>query len=1027
MITFQQGAPVRRRNRPSLVCEPCKRRKVKCDKGKPCESCKKNDVPHKCVYSPNWVPRDEETSPGTKRQKKNLNNDESDSLKKDPHSSDPIFKSYVRSALEPIAIISPHQPVPTTTFKIEEKSDKMILINASEMESLKDRLRSLEESIKAQKRDEDHYELPLCTGTIREIVIKLSYKEYLTQNIVNLNSKAIFQHRSENPGLVSSVKEPIQLESPPLSSYTSPNSPPINGREIYESLIGVNPYASKDDRINFFEGYTSIHNNEPNRRTNYGPFAWISILGKDQALRLLKQYTMKQKNIPSEDGTKRQSPEVVNKEPEKSHFENKEVDSNGFVDMLPYKNNNVKETSIKNLNAHKGQNYCFGNGPISENPDRELNLIASIERALPKKKVIWLLLERFFDFLYPYIPFVDEESFRLEISNILGPKDFTDEPITKLNITKNLDFAYIGMLFVFLRLAYLSILSPHSSYRVSEDSNEEKKLICEYLLNNPVNMTCIEITKSCLNQFQVLRKINLTILQCTFFLRLYHMYAPDEGDGADGGDSQIFNGMLVQMAYSIGLNREPDNFTDGEVDKKVNNVGRKIWYQLVISDFVISGTFGNPLSSRDIYYDTKIPFHEEGNSNLVNQSLEESILAFHQFCDGFVNGPMKKILELALNVKESCKMSDLTKHLNVLEVCTSKIFGRIEDYCNVLETDDPAYRFNKLMKLRIILSLKSFYLSIYYHFFLHYEELVENDLAFFYLKKMITVSIGEILPFLFPLVFGVKDIFGDAADLVLYPFFLQTLHRTSEVNLTAIVRLNIHLYKFRADPSHPKKLQTDSDYKKFYDLTCQMTEDMEKCARICIKALSELSSRYYYAWGVTKSHSFILKVVTSEGYYADNKDKFTSRPLKLEQIEELNEIYDPPLKLAEKIVNQHCQCEETISLFRKKKDVSIPLNSPTSTIGTYDLNDELRSNSMLTGFTSNNLISSEFEELNFSNTAEIDSLWLQLLSTKTDTTDVDPMYFQDSGNAPQLVNFEDSSRFNFFSDLPMEKLFPQNS
>lgn len=38
------------------------------------------------------------------------------------------------------------------------------------------------------------------------------------------------------------------------------------------------------------------------------------------------------------------------------------------------------------------------------------------------------------------------------------------------------------------------------------------------------------------------------------------MYAPEDGDGADGGDAQVLTAMLIQMAYSLGLNREPDNF-----------------------------------------------------------------------------------------------------------------------------------------------------------------------------------------------------------------------------------------------------------------------------------------------------------------------------------------------------------------------------------------------------------------------------------------------------------------------------------
>lgn len=45
----EQEKTVKKRNRATLVCLPCRKKKVKCDKGKPCSNCNKSQ-PDKCIY-----------------------------------------------------------------------------------------------------------------------------------------------------------------------------------------------------------------------------------------------------------------------------------------------------------------------------------------------------------------------------------------------------------------------------------------------------------------------------------------------------------------------------------------------------------------------------------------------------------------------------------------------------------------------------------------------------------------------------------------------------------------------------------------------------------------------------------------------------------------------------------------------------------------------------------------------------------------------------------------------------------------
>lgn len=70
------------------------------------------------------------------------------------------------------------------------------------------------------------------------------------------------------------------------------------------------------------------------------------------------------------------------------------------------------------------------------------------------------------------------------------------------------------------------------------------------------------------------------------------MFGPEHGDGADGGDSQVINGLMVQMALAIGLHRDGSVITnmndiisdsiEGSVAEedstKIQNLHRKIWF-----------------------------------------------------------------------------------------------------------------------------------------------------------------------------------------------------------------------------------------------------------------------------------------------------------------------------------------------------------------------------------------------------------------------------------------------------------------
>lgn len=88
--------------------------------------------------------------------------------------------------------------------------------------------------------------------------------------------------------------------------------------------------------------------------------------------------------------------------------------------------------------------------------DHEMTLIEQIKAIMPTKRVIWLHINRFMYLLYPFFPYVIEDDFRSSIEKIVGKESY-EEVKPDIKVAHRGDFAQIGILFIMLRLSYLSL------------------------------------------------------------------------------------------------------------------------------------------------------------------------------------------------------------------------------------------------------------------------------------------------------------------------------------------------------------------------------------------------------------------------------------------------------------------------------------------------------------------------------------------------------------------------------------------
>lgn len=782
--------------------------------------------------------------------------------------------------------------------------------------------------------------------------------------------------------------------SPSIKSESSSVLYPIN-ETTYEtkysnlnSMMGVLPYIDDNDYISFYEGYTSIHVHG-NRTVNFGPFAWASIMKKDKGLSILWDSF---NTIGSKKSTifKNNATNVTKSE---KNFESKLVLHESDSDLVPYNTMKESSTTVKPINSDKlydrtlSLGLAFNDGRLN----RELQLIEKIKVILPKKKVLWKLIRRFFSSVYPFMPFIDETSFILETTKLVGYESFEDEYITTLNVEKRIDLAHLGLLLLVIRLGYLSLFSNNASVNErnlhSTDPSPKAQEI-KYLLMNPINIDVFEVAQDCLDQFQVLRRMSFQVLQLTFFIRLYNAFSPEEGDIADC-EPQTLNGVLIQMAYSLGLNREPDNFQDVLNDPKQNNLRRKMWYFLVMWDMFYACTSGNPMLNDTIYHDVKIPFYEPGNNNISNISLDKAVT--ESFGKSVIFLPkVRNILTLMLRVNGKAKMSQLTKLLSEVELETSIKLGNLDEALKVSKEPEITSFYHRNVAVKSYFFMKTFFLTVYFYFHLHYES-KNIDLSFFYLKKLLFILCEDVMPYYFKLLEDNENL----SDMIINPTIENLVHKANQVNFAFIIKVNFKIHQLKSQPDHVHNCQTNQTYKDYFVALCQLSSYITRCAEISIAAISKLSNRYYQAWKITKGHTYILKSITSVDFYNTFSDKAQNIPtlFSYSQIEEINFTLRNGLnKIESRDYNNFSagiappkNQGDFYKMYSSSGSMATDMDRPSTSkpldcmriLDNLDISQNQNQNQNQPG-------QRQPSELDFLQSEDIDKLWLQMLSMKYD-------------------------------------------
>ncbi|CDR37051.1 CYFA0S01e06810g1_1 [Cyberlindnera fabianii] len=837
--------PPSKRKRTVTSCSQCRKKKVKCDKGRPqCKVCVAAGKGNMCEYQePSW--------------------------NEDIRSK--VADDYTLAANVPLAHITLNSA--STLGSTPKPKVKQTKSNDTKPGSAGS-VMGLESTFSVQPSSTDYsqgkHEHPQMYHPSQSIGSPLSS---MATSYNNYQQMLDFPHQQGQQRTSLPFPQP-NIGRPSIASTTSPIhdvAPQHNESNIRGGILpplaatpdtpGSISSQTQGDTMTFYDFYEPVFV-RAGRLVASGPLSLASIIKKDPFLRVtllkirkekknLNMYSFQTKALNTKDLVK----QII---VDQQHTEGKDVNTNAKVEEAFQTRllENEALDEVKGASAERRDTQVFGQPRV----DYETETIMKIGEVLPNQKLLWLLFDRFMGSpLAAFMPFINEPFLSEKLQDIIGKRSSEEVKVKSIRISRRFDFAYIGVLLIVLRISFLTVSKTLSN------TDEEK-----YILANPIGMNVVNVAQMCLNQFRLLRRGAIPLLQCALFMRYYHKLAPEDGDGSDGGDSEVFLGMLLQMANSIGLNRDLSHVHLLQTNQRLSNVWRFIWYEIVTLDLYQSLTRGNPILVDENSFDTKIPIWSEEANITTHKDVRKASIKNCEMGD-VINNLVRPILRDILNISKPVRVRELMTKVARLEIHIDGNFKSLGYILN-LPSGNTTESVEKIFKMKNYIELKTALYSIYFHIYLN-----NPQSNYTILHKMVTI-VMELAPmsyFLSTINNGKTNyfdtIFGSGAQLMLVPVILTSLHKIAQLLIAFISRSLDIKYNY-------------PDFEYMATITA-IREGLVESYGLVRDSFQSLSSVYYHAWKGYKSIAYLGKLLSDEANNIWDKSSEMNEECKSGQVE----------------------------------------------------------------------------------------------------------------------------------------------
>lgn len=534
------------------------------------------------------------------------------------------------------------------------------------------------------------------------------------------------------------------------------------------------------------------------RVNNHGVLSWIATLLNDPFLNPIYRSTIwssKSKTLKAPLWSKSKQ---LAKTPENEEFTAQFLDRTGLSEVRPLEESfddhqkgnekRAKETvqleediKVEQQNKHTYSIPKYRTSlkaPLKKQSVGHLKEI--ILHNLPTKKVIWLLIDRFFLYIYPFCPCLDQNEFIDKISGLIGGLCMEDVSVDELHVSKLLDIANIGSLLLVLQLGWLSLRLNGEQ----QPDNPGRTIEEKYLLDHPVSKDLVNNAQRCIDEFNLLGRCALDLFQTLLLMKFFRNVTGS--DGFSDGRQQIFLSLLTHIGMTVGLNRDPTNYSSvGDINHS-NEILRKIWYSLEWYSTLQSVTLGIEPQIDSRYYDTRIPKFSRETSNIRNLEVEsetvEGIVQQHE-----MSNMVNDLLNLLLDMKHTPAIGEILYRMKIIEDYMSKKWGSLSD----ILTPTNGVHSSNLRKTRDIycyIQSSMLIFSVYHHLLLAFEREQNCHACVHFLQRCLFYSfeivnkVAEIMEHSYRYV-------GTGLDYFINTYMEITTHNSLLIQISLYIRL----------------------------------------------------------------------------------------------------------------------------------------------------------------------------------------------------------------------------------------------
>lgn len=416
-------------------------------------------------------------------------------------------------------------------------------------------------------------------------------------------------------------------------------------------------------------------------------------------------------------------------------------------------NNNMKNTSVndifplffkKNNSNAFIEDYCPPNDTYS---DILLEFIKTFENFLPPLHVINVYKSHFYTHIFNVLPFLDKTMFEETINSIIFKDIECPDKKIKLHLGHSSirsKMEHLAILAMVLKLSYISLrmkLEQNPNMQILPTLENDTKINYNEIIDKyPIENDAITLAEKLLSSENLFACTNENIITCLLYIWAFFVFSPDEGDFFIEHPTDIIAGLIVMLATSIGLHRDPSAYSNLQsciaTDKRLLNHRRLLWIAVVsasLYESTLKGRYGSYTTTAsqclfigNIREDDSLDVYlEKVKADMDPHYLDKTLLDLHEIS-------FKRMqISILLYDLDNLIMDHTRSHsLASIEIAMRKIDTFVDENFP-LELKDPVIGFSPSpvfltsLQTRFMSDLMLLRTSI--ALLLHFEDLLANE------------------------------------------------------------------------------------------------------------------------------------------------------------------------------------------------------------------------------------------------------------------------------------------------------------